>query len=249
VDRERRFTYVMPKTARLSGSKGPPLREEPDGEITDCVNIRRHISERKRTEERLEEARQAERAGWRGIFTTRPCRSSPEPWPTSSSCGHDTRRRIFAWSKLSTALKRTEQRVRSAVYDLGLEGDRNKVFTELLENLIEIHSEMAHEIEISLETEGADFSEALGRTGTELLRIIGEAMTNARQFSTRRSTMSVGLDRWASRGHSPGGGEAQLREGCQPSCGIDQGRGNTIVGRGEWTRRWYRSGVWDSCVG
>jgi signal transduction histidine kinase len=102
-------------------------------------------------------------------------------------CGHDTRRRIFAWSKLSTALKRTEQRVRSAVYDLGLEGDRNKVFTELLENLIEIHSEMAHEIEISLETEGADFSEALGRMGTELLRIIGEALTNARRHSGARN--------------------------------------------------------------
>jgi PAS domain S-box-containing protein len=167
------------------------MRDE-QGEITGYLAINRDITERKRTQERLEEAREAERGRMArdlhdealqelsgAMAHAQLLRTRPEA----------AERRL---EQLSAALERTERRVRAAVYDLGLGGEEDKPFTELLENLIEIHREMAPEIEISLgEAQGPDLSEPLGRTGTELLRIIGEALTNVRRHSGARSVRVV----------------------------------------------------------
>jgi hypothetical protein len=108
-------------------------------------------------------------------------------------------------------------------------------------------------VRVLLAEDHAVVREAIASTlGQEVgFEVVGQAGSLSARASFLREEVlcSWGWTAGQAGGHSPGGGEAQLREGCQPSCGIDQGRGKTIVGWGEWTRRWYRSGVWDSCVG
>jgi signal transduction histidine kinase len=93
--------------------------------------------------------------------------------------------------RLSAALGRVEQRVRGAVYDLSLERERDRPFSELLRDLVELHRSMAPEQDISLEVRDGVLSGPLGSTGRELLRILGEALTNARQHSKARNVRVV----------------------------------------------------------
>jgi PAS domain S-box-containing protein len=88
---------------------------------------------------------------------------------------------------LSAALRRAEQQVRAAIYDLRLEGEQDRPFAELLESLVELHRTMAPDCDIRLDIGGGILSGPLGTTGTELLRIVGEALTNARLHSGARN--------------------------------------------------------------
>jgi PAS domain S-box-containing protein len=86
--------------------------------------------------------------------------------------------------RLIAALERVTPRLRSAIYDLSLEGDQEKPFSELLESLVGLHREMAPEgLDIRLDLRDGVLEGPLGETGRELLRIIGEALTNARRHS------------------------------------------------------------------
>jgi signal transduction histidine kinase len=138
------------------------MRDE-HGETTGYLTINRDITERVRAEERLEEAREAERGRMARDLHDEALQELSGAMAYVQLPRTRPEEAHLRLEQLSAALKRTEQRVRSAVYDLGLGGERDKPFIELLENLIEIHSEMAPEIEISLEAERADFSEPLGR--------------------------------------------------------------------------------------
>ena len=89
--------------------------------------------------------------------------------------------------RLSAALGRAEQQVRGAVYDLSFETERDRPFSELLESLVELHRSRAPEQDISLEVRDRVLSGPRGSTGRELLRIVGEAITNARRHSEARN--------------------------------------------------------------
>jgi signal transduction histidine kinase len=80
-----------------------------------------------------------------------------------------------------------EQQVRAAIYDLRLEEEQDRPFSELLVSLIELHRTMAPDCDIRLDMGGGILSGPLGAAGTELLRIIGEALTNARRHSGARN--------------------------------------------------------------
>jgi len=86
--------------------------------------------------------------------------------------------------RLIAALERVTPRLRSAIFDLSLGGDQEKPFSELLESLVGLHREMAPEgLDIRLDLRDGVLEGPLGETGRELLRIIGEALTNARRHS------------------------------------------------------------------
>ena len=86
--------------------------------------------------------------------------------------------------RLIAALERVTPRLRSAIYDLSLEGEQEKPFSELLESLVKLHREMAPEgLDIRLDLRDGVLGGPLRETGRELLRIIGEALTNARRHS------------------------------------------------------------------
>jgi signal transduction histidine kinase len=79
-------------------------------------------------------------------------------------------------------LQQVGRQLRGAIYDLRLEHD-DRAFSDVLHELVEVHREMAPGCEITLET-GDDLpSGSFGRRGTEVLRIVGEALTNARRHA------------------------------------------------------------------
>jgi PAS domain S-box-containing protein len=89
-------------------------------------------------------------------------------------------------SGLSAALQQVGQQLRGAIYDLRLGGEVDRPFPELLESLIGLHRSMAGDFEIELDARDGMPTGPLGRTGTEILRILSEALTNARRHSGAR---------------------------------------------------------------
>ncbi|MEA2290127.1 MAG: hypothetical protein QOD55_2124, partial [Solirubrobacteraceae bacterium] len=86
-------------------------------------------------------------------------------------------------SALVSALKRIGEQLRGAVYDLRLAGEQDRPFTELLEGLVTAHRAMAAECDVALQLGDGVPAGSLGATGTEVLRILGEALTNARRHA------------------------------------------------------------------
>ena len=85
--------------------------------------------------------------------------------------------------QLLASLDRIGPRLRGAIYDLRLEAEQERPFSELLESLVELQRTIATEHEITLEMRGESLSGSLGKTGGELLRILREALINARRHS------------------------------------------------------------------
>ena len=99
--------------------------------------------------------------------------------------------------ELSAALKSVGEQLRAAIYDLRLGGERRTPFPQLLESLVAVHRAIAVDPEIELDLRGGIPADPLGLTGTETLRIVGEALTNARRHArARRVRVSV----WSSDG-------------------------------------------------
>ena len=99
--------------------------------------------------------------------------------------------------ELSAALKRVGEQLRAAIYDLRLGGEQRTPFPQLLESLVAVHRAIAVDPEIELDLRGGIPAGPLGATGTETLRILGEALTNARRHArARRVRVSV----WSSDG-------------------------------------------------
>jgi signal transduction histidine kinase/DNA-binding NarL/FixJ family response regulator len=98
-------------------------------------------------------------------------------------------------SRVIPALQQVGQQVRAAIYNLRLGGEGDRPFPELLESLIGLHRSMELEWDVVLDARDGIPTGPLGRTGTQVLRIIGEALTNARRHSGARR-VRVGL--WAS---------------------------------------------------
>jgi PAS domain S-box-containing protein len=84
--------------------------------------------------------------------------------------------------RLGSALRRVVQQIRAAVYDLRLDAEEDRAFPELLQSLVALHSAMAHDCDIQLVI-GQVTVASLGKRGTQLLRIVGEALTNSRRHS------------------------------------------------------------------
>ncbi len=115
------------------------------------------------------------------------------------------------------ALKRTAQGLREAVYDLRPAGAEDRPLPERLETLVEESSRMSPGCDIRLEVEEGFPAVPPGEGATELLRIVQEALTNARKHSgaenVRVSLKTEGTDLVAEveddgRGFVPGTGRA-----------------------------------------
>jgi PAS domain S-box-containing protein len=99
--------------------------------------------------------------------------------------------------ELSAALKRVGAQLRAAIYDLRLGDEPRTPFPRLLESLVAVHRAIAADPEIELDLRGEIPTGPLGTTGTETVRILGEALTNARRHAhARRVRVSV----WSSDG-------------------------------------------------
>jgi PAS domain S-box-containing protein len=94
------------------------------------------------------------------------------------------------------AVRRAARGLRDAVNDLRLEAEGGRSLPELVESLVQRNRAMARGCEISLEV-GEGFPAApSGEVGIQLLRVIQEALTNARRHSGAKN-VSVTLHREA----------------------------------------------------
>jgi DNA-binding NarL/FixJ family response regulator len=89
-------------------------------------------------------------------------------------------------ARLRPALRRVGEQLRGAIYGLRLGGDGHQPFPELLEGLVDVHRAMALDCEVELERSAGVPTRPLGATGTAILRVLGEALTNARRHSGAR---------------------------------------------------------------
>jgi PAS domain S-box-containing protein len=88
--------------------------------------------------------------------------------------------------ELRAALKRIGEHLRGAIYDLRLGGQEYAPFPELLDSLVDVHRAMAAGCDIDLDMGDGVPRGPLGATGVEVLRILGEALTNTRTHARAR---------------------------------------------------------------
>jgi PAS domain S-box-containing protein len=152
------------------------------------------ITERKRAEEKLEEVREAERSRIARDLHDEALQDLTDALVQTQqiqSLSEDPQQTLRLVRLLAT-LDRIGPQLRGAIYDLRLEGEKDRLFPELLESLVELHRGMSPESDIALEVHDGVPSGLLGERGRQLLRIIGEALTNVRRHS-RAHNVRVGV--------------------------------------------------------
>ena len=87
---------------------------------------------------------------------------------------------------MTAALTRVGEQVREAIHDLRLGGQRATPFPQALESLVAVHRVAAPPQEIDLDVGAGVPAESLNAAGVEILRIVGEALTNARRHAGAR---------------------------------------------------------------
>ncbi|MEA2159011.1 MAG: hypothetical protein QOD66_1391 [Solirubrobacteraceae bacterium] len=84
---------------------------------------------------------------------------------------------------LVPALERVSAQVRGAIFDLRMAGEHNQPLPDLLRSLVALHAAMADGCEITLEVGEGVPADPVSTVGTQLLRILGEALNNARRHA------------------------------------------------------------------
>jgi PAS domain S-box-containing protein len=160
------------------------------------ANVLATAIDREKAEERVEEGREAERSRMSRDLHDEALQDIADALVQTQqirSLSGDPQQTLRLVRLLAT-LDRIGPQLRGAIYDLRLEGEQTKLFPELLESLVELHRGMAPESDITLEVRDGVLSGPLRETGRELLRILGEALTNVRRHSgASHVRVSVGI--------------------------------------------------------
>jgi DNA-binding NarL/FixJ family response regulator/signal transduction histidine kinase len=136
--------------------------------------------------------------------------------------------------RLLATLDRMGPHLRSAIYDLSLEREQYRPFDVLLGELVDLQSTIAPHLQIALEVQEGILEGPLGETGREILRIIGEALTNARRHSETTSVwVRVGISKgilFAEVEDDGRGFDATRKESTPPASGTGGGFGIRAMG-------------------
>lgn len=190
--------------------------------LQSVANVIAIAVEREETETRLEEVREAERGRMARDLHDEALQALTEAIGEAQQLRSTSTEpeRAQQQERIVETLSSVGQHLRGAIYDLRLEQEQDRPFEERLESLVEQHRAMAPEIEISLEVEEGPTFGAPGESSTNLLRIVGEALTNARRHSGCTGVMvSAGLDGGVFRAEvSDDGTGFDLRGGAQPDA-------------------------------
>jgi PAS domain S-box-containing protein len=88
--------------------------------------------------------------------------------------------------EVNAILRRVGRQLRAAIYGLRLDGESERPFADALRELVALNRELTAGCEMSLDTDGAVLDGSFGHRGTEVLRIVGEALTNACRHAAAR---------------------------------------------------------------
>jgi PAS domain S-box-containing protein len=192
---------VSSMTVVIPGSEGPfgvlgvhttthrTFSEDDINFLQAVANVLATAIERKEAQQRLEEVREAERS--------RIGRDLHDDALQDLSAALVDAQRLKAIftdpqaarlsERLIATLDRMGPHLRGAIYDLSLEREQDRPFHVLLETMVELHRTMAPHLQMALDIQEGLLEGSLGETGRELLRIIGEALTNTRRHSDATS--------------------------------------------------------------
>ena len=168
-----------------------PVRDE-DGRVMNFVGVQNDVTERRRAEQELSEIRRAERR--------RIARDLHDIVLQDLSGALQSLRLTHLQAKGSgmgleleeelEALRRATSGLRSAIYDLRHEKERP--FVKSVESLVELNRQANPECKIRLAVDGGFPEELPAEVSVELLRVVQEALTNARRHS-RATSVEVSL--------------------------------------------------------
>ena len=144
------------------------------------ANVISTAMERAAATRRLEGVREAERSRIARDLHDEALQGLTHALAVTGSRGSSRDDEVFS------TLQQVGRQLRGAIYDLRLEQDRERPFSDALPEMVEVHNAMAPDCEVSLEVRNDLPEGSYGRRGIEVLRIIGEALTNARRHAAAR---------------------------------------------------------------
>lgn len=169
------------------------LRDLSTGEPLCYEGILEDISERRRNEEALREIREAERrriARDLHDVVLQDLTYSLQSMQISHRLERNEKEDAGSREQEIEALRRAVGGLRDAIYDLRLEGFQEQSLLRSMESLVELNRRASDGWKVELVANG-EFPELPGTTKVEIIRIVQEALTNARRHSGSRSVEVV----------------------------------------------------------
>lgn len=186
---EREIVVERPDGSRRTAlAHANPIHGD-SGELLGAVNVLVDITERKRAEEELRMAREAERSriarelhdgvlqDLAAIVQRLHVARITKARFGERGDGVDVQREI-------DTLKRAASGLRQAIYDL--RSEKEPSFSDALEALLDVTLQRMPGLEIEVEKRDGFPAEVPGRTGRELLGVVREALNNVRRHSAAR---------------------------------------------------------------
>jgi len=191
----RRFEETAPVAGaeRTFLSTKAPYRDH-DGRIIGVVGVSSDITELKRAEEELREIREAERGRIsRELHDTVLQDLTYAVQVLHLSKASDDGNADSRLNEAAAAMTRAARRLRSAVYDLSLEAEDDGRLVRSLQSLVELNRGMNPGCEYELEVDEGFPEKFPEGQFKDLLRVVQEALANARRHSdARRVSVTAG---------------------------------------------------------
>jgi PAS domain S-box-containing protein len=177
-----RIVWLRDQATLVRDEEGRPLY---------WLGVQYDITEQKRAEQALREIREAERRRMArdlhdGVLQDLSYTTAAMGLIRLNAEGTGLEQEL---QKVIDAQRRAAEGLRNAVNDLRHEEKRDRPFPELVESLVQRNRAMVRGYQISLEVAEGFPSAPLGEVGTQMLRIIREALTNARRHSGARNVI------------------------------------------------------------
>jgi signal transduction histidine kinase len=155
------------------------------GFVQAVANVLATAVERGKAEQRLASVREAERGRIARALHDEALQGLSAAIALAAAANRPPSESRLA-GQLLPSLRRVGEQLRFAIYDLRIESEEHAPFVELVGQLVDAHRALAGDCEIELEIGEGVPSDSLGARGTEVLLIVGEALTNARSHAEAR---------------------------------------------------------------